>query len=46
MLEYKFLSMEATKYRMEIVDENTNVREIEKKIGAGIVELLIDTAHD
>lgn len=46
ILEYKFVSMEATKWRMEIVDQHTNVREIEKKIGAGVAELLIEAAHD
>ena len=31
---------------MEIVDQHTNVREIERKIGAGVAELLIEAAHD
>ncbi len=45
-VEYKFISMEMTKFRMEIVDSETNVRTIEKKIGAGIAEELINAAHD
>ena len=43
---YKFLSRELTRYRMKIVDENMSVREIERKIGAGVVEELIFAAHN
>lgn len=44
--QYKFLSQELTKYRMKIVDENTSIYEIEKKIGYGMAEELILAAHN
>ena len=39
--QYKFLSSEMTKFRMKIVDENLSIRNIEEKIGAGMIEELI-----
>ena len=44
--EYKVLSEEMTKYRMKIVDENTNIRAIEDKIAAGLIEELVFQAHN
>ena len=43
---YKTLSIELTKFRMKIVDENENTRDIEEKIGFGMVEELILAAHN
>ena len=43
--EYKLLSEEITKYRMEIVDKTKNIREIEEKIDFGMIEELIYQAH-
>ena len=43
---YKALSIELTKFRMKIVDENEGTREIEEKIGFGMVEELILAAHN
>ena len=43
---YKFLSREMTRYRMKIVDENLSIRDIEEKIGYGLVEELIFAAHN
>ena len=43
---YKVYSREQTRYRMKIVDETENVREIEEKIAGGLVEELIAAAHD
>ena len=43
---YKNIVEEVTKHRMEIVDSNKNVRDIEKKIAWGIVEELIIQAHN
>ena len=39
--EYKVLSEEMTKYRMKVVDENENIRAIEDKIAAGLIEELV-----
>lgn len=38
---YKTLCLEFTKFRMNVVDQNLSVREIEEKISAGLVEELI-----
>ena len=38
--------MELTKFRMKVVDENLNIREIEKKCAAGIIEDLISQSHN
>ena len=35
-----------TRYRMKVVDENENVRDIESKIAQGIAEELIFAAHN
>ena len=43
---YKAVVEEVTKYRMEVVDTNKNVRDIEKKIAYGMVEELIIQAHN
>ena len=43
---YKFLSRELTRFRMKVVDETMDIREIEKKIGHGLVEELIFAAHN
>ena len=43
---YKVLSQEVTRYRMKVVDETRNIREIEDKIAAGLVEELIFQAHN
>ena len=43
---YKFLSREATRFRMKVVDENMQVRAIEDKISAGLIEELIFQAHN
>ena len=43
---YKTLSIELTKFRMKVVDENENTRDIEEKIGFGMVEELILAAHN
>ena len=43
---YKFLSRETTKWRMKVVDENRSIRDIEKKVGAGLIEELIFQAHN
>ena len=42
---YKFLSQEMTRYRMKIVDETLSVRQIEERVGYGMVEELIYAAH-
>lgn len=46
VFKYKFLCAELTKFRMNIVDETLNIREIEEKIGSGLVEELIFQAHN
>ena len=38
---YKFLSRELTRFRMKVVDENKSIRDIENKIGSGLIEELI-----
>ena len=43
---YKFLSLELTRFRMKVVDETMNIRDIEEKIAAGLVEELIFQAHN
>ena len=43
---YKFLSQELTRFRMSVVDEHLSVREIEEKIGCGLIEELILQAHN
>tara|TARA_B110000503_G_C6892727_1_gene307419 strand:- start:76 stop:414 length:339 start_codon:yes stop_codon:yes gene_type:complete len=43
---YKFLSRELTRFRMKVVDESENIREIEEKIAHGLVEELIFSAHN
>ena len=43
---YKLLSREMTRYRMKVVDETMEIREIEKKIGHGLAEELIFAAHN
>ena len=43
---YKFLSRELTRYRMKVVDENLQIRDIENKISAGLIEELIFAAHN
>ena len=43
---YKVYCREQTRYRMKIVDETENIREIEEKIAYGLVEELISAAHD
>ena len=43
---YKQIIEELTKHRMEIVDTNLNIREIEEKISHGIIEDLIVSAHN
>ena len=43
---YKFLSRELTRFRMKVVDENLQIRDIENKISAGLVEELIFQAHN
>ena len=43
---YKRLVREMTRYRMKVVDENECIRTIEEKIGYGIVEELIQQAHN
>ncbi len=45
-LGYKFLSQELTRFRMKTVDENLSIRDIEEKIGFGLVEELIFAAHN
>ena len=43
---YKFLSRELTRFRMQVVDEHDNIREIEEKISSGLIEELIFQAHN
>lgn len=43
---YKFLSQELTRYRMKVVDETMEIREIEDKISCGLIEELIFQAHN
>ena len=43
---YKKFSFEGVKYRMEIVDQNKNIRKIEELIDNGTVEELIIQAHN
>ena len=43
---YKYYCREMTRYRMKVVDENENVRDIEAKIAMGIAEELIYAAHN
>ena len=43
---YKYYCREMTRYRMKVVDENENVRDIESKIAQGIAEELIFAAHN
>jgi hypothetical protein len=38
---YRMLSRELTRFRMEIVDQNNSIREIEEKISGGLIEELI-----
>ena len=40
------MSQEMVRYRMKVVDENMSIREIEDKIGHGLVEELIFAAHN
>lgn len=40
------LSRELTRFRMQIVDENNSIREIEEKISGGLIEELILQAHN
>ena len=43
---YKFLSRETTKWRMKVVDDHMNIRDIEKKIASGLIEELVFQAHN
>ena len=43
---YKHVSEELTKYRMEVVDQTKNVKEIEQTIAGGMVEDLVMQAHN
>ena len=43
---YKILSQELTRYRMKVVDETVDIRAIEDKIAAGLVEELTFQAHN
>ena len=38
---YRILSREQTRYRMKVIDENMKIRDIEDKIGMGMIEELI-----
>ena len=43
---YKFLSREMTRFRMKVVDETMQIREIEDKIASGLIEELVFAAHN
>ena len=43
--EYRLLAREMTHFRMKVVDENTSIKAIEKKIAHGLIEELIIQAH-
>lgn len=43
---YKFLSREITRFRMKVVDENLQIRDIEDKIAGGLIEELVFQAHN
>ena len=43
---YKILSREMTRFRMQVVDSTTSIRDIEKKISHGLIEELIFSAHN
>ncbi len=43
---YKFVSRELTHFRMKVVDETLQIREIEEKIASGLIEELIFQAHN
>merc|ERR1712060_236613 len=43
---YKYYAREQTRWRMKVVDENESIRKIEEKIAHGIVEQLIQAAHN
>ena len=43
---YKYYCREMTRYRMKVVDEHDSIRAIEEKIAAGLVEDLINAAHN
>ena len=43
---YRFFVREMTHFRMKVVDETMSIREIEKKISHGLVEELIEQAHN
>ena len=43
--KYKLIIEELIKFRMEIVDQNKRIRDIEEKIAKGMVEELIFQAH-
>ena len=44
--QYKFLCQEFTRFRMKVVDENESIRDIEDKVGAGLIEDLVFQAHN
>ena len=43
---YKFLAREMTRFRMKVVDEHTQIWDIENKIASGLIEELIFAAHN